>query len=94
METFYGEVEKLRDQAIQSGCQRVQCKSVVQSVKAICAVLYKMETIDVIRAIQRLYSVTMEKVSTRLKKYRVTRYLQKRLCVFTDCVLLLELDTL
>ena len=65
METFYGEVERLRDRAIQRGCEGVQCKAVIQSVKALCAVLYKMETIDVIRAIERLYTVTMEKVGSK-----------------------------
>ena len=47
---------------LQEGCKKVQCRSVVQAVKAICAVLCKIETIDIIHAVQKLQTVTIEKV--------------------------------
>lgn len=55
METFYKEVEKLRDAAIQGSADSVSpCAGVVQAVKAICMVLHQIETIDVARAVKRL----------------------------------------
>ena len=58
-ETYYREVEKLRDAAIQAGtCLRVRCKGVVQAVKAICATLYKIESAEIIKGVQRLHSLT------------------------------------
>ena len=63
METYYREVEKLRDSAIQDGgCSRVHCKNVVQTVKAVCATLYKIETVDVIRSIDKLQKLAKEAV--------------------------------
>ena len=58
MEVYYREVEKLRDSAIQEGgCARSSCKHVVQSVKAICATLYKIETAEVIKSVRGLQTL-------------------------------------
>ena len=63
METYYREVEKLRDSAIQGGgCSPVQCKSVIQCVKAVCATLYKIETVDIIRSIEKLQKLASQVV--------------------------------
>ncbi|ELT95575.1 hypothetical protein CAPTEDRAFT_208017, partial [Capitella teleta] len=58
IETFYKEVEKLRDLAIQKGCESVHCKGVIQAMKAVSAVMHKIETVDMIKAAERLESVT------------------------------------
>ena len=58
MEVYYREVEKLRDVAIQNGgCAGASCKTVVQSVKAICATLYKIETAEVIKNVRTLQTL-------------------------------------
>ena len=44
------------------GCGKVHYHAVIQSVKAICATLNKVETFEIIKAIKRLRSLTLEKV--------------------------------
>ena len=61
METYYREVEKLRDSAIQDGgCSRAHCKTVLQTVKALCATLYKIETADVIKSMAKLEKLAQQ----------------------------------
>ena len=89
METYYREVEKLRDSAIQGGgCSPVQCKSVIQCVKAVCATLYKIETVDIIRSIEKLQKLASQVVG----KWVFLLYVPKTLLrstvhvrMFADC---------
>ena len=53
----------------QNGCEHVHARSVLQSVKAICAVLCKIETIDIIKAGQKLQMLTIEKVRNITKSH-------------------------
>ncbi len=46
----------------QLGCSKVHCHAVVQTVKAICATLHRVETIDIIKATRMLGSITLERV--------------------------------
>ncbi|ESO91538.1 hypothetical protein LOTGIDRAFT_175770 [Lottia gigantea] len=57
METFYTEIEKLRDQTLQGQTKNVNCKALHQSVKALCAILAKIETTEITKAIDRLNSI-------------------------------------
>ena len=47
---------------IQVDVTQLKTKSLIQSVKAICATLSKIETIDIIKAVERLQAVTTEEV--------------------------------
>ncbi|CAH1786121.1 unnamed protein product [Owenia fusiformis] len=56
LDTFYKEVEKLRDKCIKA--EKVQTSAVIQSIKAICSILAAIETNDITKAIKRLVSLT------------------------------------
>ncbi|KAL5007561.1 hypothetical protein ScPMuIL_016367 [Solemya velum] len=53
METFYGEIEKLRNHILQGDSSLIQSKGLNQSVKAICSILAKIETIEITKKLQK-----------------------------------------
>ncbi|XP_064599757.1 phosphatidylinositol 4-phosphate 3-kinase C2 domain-containing subunit alpha-like [Liolophura sinensis] len=57
METFYREVERLRDQTLQGKAEVSQCRSLTQSVKAVCAILAKIETMALSKSLSRVQDI-------------------------------------
>ncbi|KAL4225582.1 Phosphatidylinositol 4-phosphate 3-kinase C2 domain-containing subunit alpha [Mactra antiquata] len=57
MNTFYTEVERVTDLVLQDEVNRVQFQSLSQSVKAICNILSKIETIDIAKCLIKIESV-------------------------------------
>ncbi|XP_041367790.1 phosphatidylinositol 4-phosphate 3-kinase C2 domain-containing subunit alpha-like [Gigantopelta aegis] len=60
METFYSEIERLSDLVLQGKVDSIQSKSLHQAVKAICAILAKIETIDISKAMEKLERVIVD----------------------------------
>ncbi|XP_053384190.1 phosphatidylinositol 4-phosphate 3-kinase C2 domain-containing subunit alpha-like isoform X3 [Mercenaria mercenaria] len=57
MDTFYKEVEKVTDLVLKDEVEHVQFQSLSQSVKAICNILSKIETIDIAKCLSRVESL-------------------------------------
>ena len=60
LDTFYQSVDRLTDQALQGVIDRGQMQTFSQSVKAVCAILAKIETISITKALDRLERVVAE----------------------------------
>lgn len=58
MDTFYKEIEKLSDHALQGDL--IQPKSLKQSVKAICSVLEQLETMELVSAVERIENIVKD----------------------------------
>nr|KAG5699171.1 hypothetical protein BaRGS_014470 [Batillaria attramentaria] len=63
LETFYQAVDRLSDQALQGGVERGQLQALSQSIKAICAILAKIETISITKALDRLERIVSDMAS-------------------------------
>ncbi|XP_052799554.1 phosphatidylinositol 4-phosphate 3-kinase C2 domain-containing subunit beta-like isoform X2 [Mya arenaria] len=57
METFYKEAEKITDSVLKDEVDEVHFQSLSQSVKAVCNILSKIETIDIMKALTRVESL-------------------------------------
>ncbi|XP_070200165.1 phosphatidylinositol 4-phosphate 3-kinase C2 domain-containing subunit alpha-like [Littorina saxatilis] len=63
LDIFYKAVDRLNNQALQGGIDRGQLQSFSQSVKAICAILAKIETISISKALDRLERIVTDMAS-------------------------------
>ena len=48
------------------GVEKTHCKGVVQAVKAVCTIVHDIETVDIMKALQRLKAVVLTHVSSNL----------------------------
>ncbi|XP_060563765.1 phosphatidylinositol 4-phosphate 3-kinase C2 domain-containing subunit beta-like isoform X2 [Ruditapes philippinarum] len=64
MDIFYKEVEKVSDLVLKDEVQNVQFQSLSQSVKAICNILSKIETIDIAKCLSRVESLLKQMKSS------------------------------
>ena len=60
LDNFYQSVDRLTDQALQGAIDHGQMQMFSQSVKAVCAILAKIETISITKALDRLERVVSE----------------------------------
>eukprot|EP00106_Octopus_bimaculoides_P003636 XP_014771078.1 PREDICTED: phosphatidylinositol 4-phosphate 3-kinase C2 domain-containing subunit alpha-like [Octopus bimaculoides] len=58
METFYKEIERLSDRALKD--KDIQPMSLKQSVKAVCSMLEKLETVELVTAMERVENIVNE----------------------------------
>lgn len=58
METFYKEIERLSDRALKD--KDIQSMSLKQSVKAVCSMLEKLETVELVTAMERVENIVNE----------------------------------
>ncbi|XP_074660080.1 phosphatidylinositol 4-phosphate 3-kinase C2 domain-containing subunit alpha-like [Tubulanus polymorphus] len=63
MENYTSECNKIKEQAMSNGCKKLQPRGVVQSAKAICAILGGVETIEVMRSVKHLECLCHEGVN-------------------------------
>jgi hypothetical protein len=57
VDNFYKSIERLTDQAMQGDLKRSHIQTFSQSIKAVCAILAKIETITITKALDRLDKV-------------------------------------